>query len=97
MQNLFVYGTLKDPKVQKEVIGREVEAKEDILKGYSKGEIIIEGKIYPILVKGTGEISGLVLQVTNEELKKLDEYETAAYRRIEEKLKSGITAWVYVK
>lgn len=97
MQNLFVYGTIKDSEVQKKVIGRVAESQNDSLEGYSKSSIILKGITYSILVKGVEEIEGVVLQVTEEELKKFDIFETKAYRRVREKLKSGIESWVYVK
>ena len=97
MQNLFVYGTIKDPEVQKKVIGRVAESRNDSLEGYSKSSIVLKGITYSILVKGTEEIEGVVLLVTEEELKKLDVFETKAYRRVMEKLRSGASAWVYVK
>ncbi len=97
MQNLFVYGVLKDPKVQKEIIGREAESERNILEGYSKSRIILKGITYAILIKGSGEIEGVILKVTKNELQKLDIFETRAYRRVKEKLKSGISVWVYVR
>lgn len=97
MQNLFTYGTIKDPEVQKKVIGRVAESRNDSLEGYSKSSIVLKGITYSILVKGTEEIKGVVLQLTEDELKKFDVFETAAYRRIMEQLKSGVRAWVYVK
>jgi len=36
MGNLFVYGTLKDPKVQKMVFGRVEAGTPDTLDGYKK-------------------------------------------------------------
>jgi len=97
MQNLFVYGTIKDPEVQKKVIGRIAESKEDVLEGYTKSQIVLKDIAYSILEKGEGEIGGLVLQVSEEELNKFDIFETKAYRRIKEILRSGAEAWVYVK
>ena len=79
------------------VIGRVAESKNDFLEGYSKSSIVLKGITYSILVKGTEEIEGVVLLVTEEELKKLDVFETKAYRRVMEKLRSGASAWVYVK
>ncbi len=97
MQNLFVYGTIKDPEVQKKVIGRVAESRNDSLEGYSKSSIVLKGITYSILVKGTEEVEGVVLQLTEDELKKFDVFETTAYRRVMEKLKSGVETWVYVK
>lgn len=97
MQNLFTYGTIKDPEVQQKVIGRVAESRNDSLEGYSKSSIVLKGITYSILVKGNEEIEGVVLRVTEDELKKFDVFETKAYRRVMEKLKSGLNAWVYVK
>ena len=98
MENLFVYGTLRDFGVQKEVIGRAVIGFKDGLKGYRESEIEIEGEKYPVLIPDkTNTIEGLVLSVSPRELRLIDEYETEAYRRIKVALKSGIETWVYVK
>lgn len=97
MQNLFSYGTLQDPKIQLEAIGRVAESHPDVLSGYVKDTVIIKNITYFILVKGEGEVSGSVLKVTAEELDKFDVVETKAYRRVRETLKSGVSAWVYVK
>jgi len=97
MNNLFVYGTIRKPEVQIGAIGRVAESKEDSLLGYALSKIILKGITYTILVKGSEEIRGLVLSVTEEELEKFDVFETNAYRRIQAMLKSGTTAWVYVK
>lgn len=40
-------------------------------------------------------VKGFVIAVTGEELRRLDDYETAAYRRSEVTLESGRRAWVY--
>lgn len=97
MENLFVYGTLKNSKIQKKIIGRVVKGISDIVVGYRIKTITIEGKKYSIFVKDKGLVTGLVLKLTSEELKKIDKYETNAYRRVPEILKSGTKAWVYVK
>ncbi len=93
---LFIYGTLKNPKVQKEVVGRVNKALPDILEGYKKSQVKIHGKTYPIVVPDSASsIGGLVLSVIPEELKIIDKYETDAYRRKRVILKSGKSAWVY--
>lgn len=98
MEVLFVYGTLKESKVQKEIMGRAVRGTPDTLEGYSKSQITIEGESFPIAVKNPkGNIEGLVLELAGEELKKIDEWETAAYTRTKAVLKSGKHAWFYQK
>ena len=97
-ESLFVYGTLQDPKVQKEVFGRSTDGQPDILEGYKKSQVEIQGVTYPILMPSEeDEIEGLVIKVTPDELGKIDEYETETYRRTEVTLKSGRQAWVYEK
>lgn len=98
MNNLFVYGTLKNAVVQKREIGRIITGEKDILKGYKKTTVNIGDNVYPIIVHDKeSEVEGIVLSISDEELNKLDDYETSAYRRIKVKLKSGKKAWVYVK
>lgn len=96
MENLFVYGTLKESKIQKKIIGREVKGDDDILEGYVMSKIIIEGEEYPILIEGEGKMGGKLISVSSDELKKTDEYETSAYARKRVRLKSGKEGWVYV-
>jgi gamma-glutamylcyclotransferase (GGCT)/AIG2-like uncharacterized protein YtfP len=97
-QKLFVYGTLKDRNVQKEIIGQVVDGVPDILGGFSRSQVVIEGETYPIIIPHSGSsIKGLVLFVTSEELKQIDVYETDVYRREKVRLKSGKIVWVYQK
>jgi gamma-glutamylcyclotransferase (GGCT)/AIG2-like uncharacterized protein YtfP len=93
---LFIYGTLKNPGVQKEVFGRTDPGSPDTLKGYVKSNIKIEGETYPIIVSGDGNIEGIIISVTPEELKFIDEYETSAYQREKIILKSGKSVWFYL-
>lgn len=94
---LFVYGVLKDPEKREDIVGNEKNSFPDSLEGYAKSTITIEGKTFPILVPTKdSSVNGEVVKVTPEELKKFDEFETKAYKRIEVTLKSGKKAWVYV-
>ena len=97
MNQLFVYGTLQLEKVQQEVFGRYDPGTPDSLEGYTKTTIEINNNTYPILDKGNDLIYGIVIEVTNAELIKIDEYETDNYQRIKVTLKSEREAWVYVK
>ena len=40
-------------------------------------------------------VKGTVLELTSEELVQADEYEVKEYSRIQAKLKSGGSAWIY--
>ncbi len=96
MTLLFVYGTLKEKKVQQEVLGRIAESFSDTLSGYTLVTIKIKDKTYPQAVpQKNSKIKGLVLSIAPEELKKLDQYETKAYQRKKVILESGKEAWVY--
>jgi len=97
-ESLFVYGTLKDPKVQKEVIiSREISGETAVLNDYAKSEIGIDGQNYPVLVPKKGSsVDGIMLNLRPEELARIDEYETEAYKRELVKLDNRKEAWSYL-
>lgn len=81
-EKLFIYGTLTDPGVQKEVWGRAIKGKDDSLKGYEKSEIEIDGEVYPFIVPNkNGQVGGLVVELTENELEKADRYEGGEYKK----------------
>jgi len=95
---LLIYGTLMKPEIQKEVIGRAIKGVPDSLGGYKKSKIEIDGEIYPVIIPGkNGKIDGMVIEITDEELQKIDEYETEFYKREIVTLASGVSAWTYLK
>src|SRR5688572_20820325 len=106
---LFSYGTLQSASVQLKTFGRIPDGKADVLIGYKPSQILItDEKVitatgmthYNNLLftgKPTDEINGIVLSLTNAELKLADKYENSAnYIRKQIRLKSGIRAWMYV-
>lgn len=96
MEYLFVYGTLQDPAVQQRIIGRVVNGAPDVLEGFFKSSMSMTEGIYPVVIPRHGhEVAGRVLEVTIEELLKMDVYETTAYRRVRVPLRSGRETWVY--
>jgi gamma-glutamylcyclotransferase (GGCT)/AIG2-like uncharacterized protein YtfP len=96
MENLFVYGTLRCPSCRDSVVGRRVPAEVDALKGYSRSKIKLGKALFPIIYpEREGSVKGLVITVTSDELKRIDAYETSAYKRSEVALASGKRAWVY--
>ena len=96
-ETIFVYGTLKDKQVQRAVFGREVAGQPDSLEGYTESQIKLGRTLYPIIIPGDGSIDGFAFEVSDNELKKIDKYETDAYKRTKVTLKSGRQAWVYQK
>ena len=98
MELLFVYGTLKDPLIQRSVIGRKPSQSEDVLEGYKKSTITLGGNTYPIVSKHPGSfnhVEGIVMEVSEEELALIDKYETDAFKRAKATVQSGKEVWVY--
>ena len=61
---------------------------------------LIENEIFPILINSKNPRDfafGFVLEVSEEELKKIDKYEGDEYKRKKVILNSGKESWVYVK
>lgn len=97
-EKLFVYGTLTDQEIQKKIFSRNKKTIPDVLNGYEKSEIEIEGEKYPLIVPNSlGRVEGSVIEVSKDEFKKIDEYETDVYKREMIILESGLLAWVYLK
>ncbi len=98
METLFTYGTLSSASVRRGLLGRDVEASPATLSGWIKSIIRIGSTMYPAIVPETaGKVVGLVFEVSKNELKKIDEYETRAYLRRKVVLNDGRSAWVYVR
>jgi len=98
MEQLFVYGSLINWRVHQKVVGRKIQGKVDLLKGYRKSTVTIKGKTYPIIVPDAHSlVEGVVLSVTKKELNIIDQYEGKPYKRRKVTLSSGTKAWVYLK
>jgi hypothetical protein len=107
--NLFSYGTLQLESVQIASFGRLLDGRPDAMPGYRKDMLEItdpavvatSGERFHPIVSPSGnprdEVAGQVFRITAGELAAADRYEVADYRRIEVVLKSGTTAWVYIK
>jgi hypothetical protein len=106
---LFSYGTLQDKAVQLANFGRELTGFADSLPGYSTSLIAIRdqavvtasGKTHHTIADPsanlTDEVRGTVYQITPQELAAADRYEVSEYTRVPVTLKSGKSAWVYVR
>jgi len=107
MPLLFSYGTLREEAVQLSTFGRLLRGQPDDLVGFEQSSIEIQdpefvaasGKRYHAIVAFTGRpdsrVSGMVFEVSGDELAKADQYEPAGYTRIRAKLASGRETWVY--
>lgn len=95
---LFSYGSLQQQEVQLSLYKRVLTGNEDQLLGFKLTEELLYDQ-YPIIIEtkdNTDVISGIVFEITLEELKFTDDYEGEQYRRIKVKLESGREAWCYV-
>lgn len=92
MEALFVYGTLQSAKIQQVLLGRTLDMQPATLPDYHKNT---DG-MYPVAHPQAGSsIDGQVLQVSADELTRLDHYEGAAYERVRVTLADDSEAWVY--
>ena len=106
---LFSYGTLQLDSVQMASFGRLLHGSDDSMPGFRKEMVEITDpdvlrksgeRYHPIVLPSpdlNDEVAGKVFQITAAELAAADAYEVSDYKRIEVALKSGISAWVYVK
>ncbi|WP_159011583.1 gamma-glutamylcyclotransferase family protein [Bradyrhizobium sp. S69] len=106
---LFSYGTLQQDEVQLSSFGRLLDGQEDAMVGYRQSLVEItepevirtSGKRFHPIVEASDnpgdEVKGKVFRITDTELKAADDYEVADYKRIQVLLRSGNSAWVYVR
>jgi hypothetical protein len=105
---LFSYGTLQLSEVQHATYGRLLEGRPDVLIGYrlvpltiTNPEVVaLSGEPVHMIACRTGNpadrIAGVVYAITPAELEATDDYEGDAYARIEVRLESGASAFLYV-
>lgn len=108
MPLLFSYGSLQHPDIQLSTVGRRLDGQPDALVGFQPSRVEIRD---PDVVAATGwthyanvipsasvhdRVDGVVFEVTDAELARIDRYEEdASYARLEVTLASGCRAWVY--
>ena len=106
-ERLFSYGTLQQESVQLANFGRRLTGRVDVVMGWRLSAVEIRDPdvlavsglaVHRILVRGeaTDEVDGVVFEISPDELRAADGYETDAYKRVKVRLRSGIEAWVYV-
>jgi gamma-glutamylcyclotransferase (GGCT)/AIG2-like uncharacterized protein YtfP len=96
METLFVYGTLLQASVQEQVIGRAIATEPDTLAGFTRHATVFGLQAYPIISPQADDaVEGCTLEITPEELQRVDRYETSNYQRVQVQLSSGRLAWVY--
>jgi gamma-glutamylcyclotransferase (GGCT)/AIG2-like uncharacterized protein YtfP len=97
---IFVYGTLRLKSLRREILGHETLSVPARLKGFTTGSVLLDDIEYPIITKNPDSketIEGEYFAVDEQDLEKLDAYESSAYRRIKVELENGIFALVYIK
>jgi gamma-glutamylcyclotransferase (GGCT)/AIG2-like uncharacterized protein YtfP len=107
--HLFSYGTLRQNDVQMSTFGRLLRGKNDSMPGYEQTMVEITdpevirksgARFHPIVhesVDPAARVEGQVFEITAAELAAADAYEVSDYKRVQVRLTSGISAWVYVK
>ena len=93
--NVFTYGSLLDDSIRKSVLGKSIDGNIDTLRGY----IVKDHSVLPyptIMPLKDGTVHGKVFDVTNEDLERLDRYETQYYTKINVLLDSGKESLVYI-
>ncbi len=107
-EHLFSYGTLQYKQVQLKTFNRELDGHQDHLSGYRLSQLTItdpdvlqtSGNDTHPIIKHTGNpadhVTGMVFQISSDELAQVDKYEVDDYKRVEVTLDSGIKAWAYV-
>ena len=105
---LFSYGTLQHEDVQRATYGRLLRGRPDVMIGYrlvpltitNPVVVALSGAPVHMIACRTGDpadrIAGVVYTITPAELDATDAYEGDAYGRIEIRLESGATAFVYI-
>jgi len=100
MIKIFCYGTLQEPHVQLELIGRTVEGPIDSIEDNVAVRDYVDptdGIAYPrIIPYPNGCLYGRVLTFYSEEVVVLDQYETDMYKRVYMSTKGGEVVQVYV-
>ena len=97
MPNLFIYGSLQNNEVQMHLFGRLHPGRKATLEDYKLVDFLdSDNQVYPTIEKEKGlSVVGKLITLSDEELKKADDYEGGQYKRIEVTLVGGQRAWVY--
>jgi gamma-glutamylcyclotransferase (GGCT)/AIG2-like uncharacterized protein YtfP len=107
--HLFSYGTLQLESVQMSNFGRLLDGQDDAMLGYRREMLEITDpevirtsgeRFHPVISPSYNpedEVPGKVFLITAAELEAADRYEVSDYKRVNVRLKSGISAWVYVQ
>jgi len=89
-----VYGSLTIPKVLSEILARKPDSATSTISGWKR--VRVRNRLYPAIIQGTGTVDGLtLLNLTKEEMLRLDKFEAPNYHLVEVKTTDGYEAWSY--
>jgi len=91
-ERLFVYGTLRYAKYQREAFGRVTKGKRSVLTHFARS--VGANRYFIIRPKRRSRVNGLVIVVTNPVLRQIDAYEQG-YVRKKVRLTDDTDAWTY--
>ena len=96
MIKIFAYGSLRKTGVQIKLLGKQLDGTPDSILGWKAiYDVPLDGETYSrLVVERDGIVFGSIIELTPEEIKIIDEYETP-YRRIPMKTKGGIEVETY--
>lgn len=96
-EKLFVYGTLRFKRYQNEALGKVVDGKKAELAGYKRFTITLNGESYFVIIPSEKYVvHGLLLEISEQDLQILDDYEEDIYERKKVRLRDGTSAWAYI-
>jgi hypothetical protein len=102
---LFSCGALRRPEVQLAWFGRLLTGADDALPGHLASPLGVAalnagedpGPVVSPSSDPRDEVTGVVFEVSGQDLSKVDQHEAAGCVRRYLRLKSGINAWVYLQ
>ena len=104
MEQLFSYGTLRSKEIQRQIFNKVLTGTPDQLLGHKLKSLQIEEEFgmadYVVVVPSkdpTDIIHGVVFNISDADLAKVDLFESNAYKRVEVTLESGAVAWIYME
>ena len=104
MEQLFSYGTLRSKEIQRQIFNKVLTGTPDQLLGHKLKSLQIEEEFgmadYVVVVPSENPIDiihGVVFNISNTDLAKVDLFESNSYKRVQVTLKSGIEAWIYME
>lgn len=95
-ENLFVYGTLRFPSTQQKAFHSTKKGTPDSIKGFKRGKRWVVDDVYPVIIPSKNHsVKGMIIELTEKQLRLCDDYEGHGYFRSVIKTKKGTVAWVY--